>query len=77
MQVTKYVFNFGPQKYSDKKKFNGTVKLVYNDRLGTQNLWPLLTGSRCSEVDLQYKDLNWYFKIVVDVGRWSLFGGGL
>ncbi len=26
--------------------------------LGTQNLWPLLTGSRCSEVTLSYKINN-------------------
>jgi hypothetical protein len=44
--------------------------------LGTPNLWPLLTGGRCSEVAFCYKDLNWDYKITVVVGRWSLFGGG-
>jgi hypothetical protein len=29
-----------------------TVKLVCNDHPRDKNLWPLLTGGRCSEVDL-------------------------
>ncbi len=44
--------------------------------LGTPNLWPLLTGGCCSEVDLCYKYLNWDPKMVVTVGRWSLIGDG-
>ncbi len=44
--------------------------------LGNQNLWPLLTGGRFLEEGLCYKNLNWKLKIVVAVGRWSLFGGG-
>ncbi len=35
-----------------------TVKPVYNDHphLGTQNLWPLLTGGHCSEAALYYEN---------------------
>jgi hypothetical protein len=44
--------------------------------LGTPNLWPLLTGGRCSEVGLCYEVSNSDFKMVVAVGRWLLFGGG-
>jgi len=33
-----------------------TVKHVYNDNLGTQYLWPLLTAGRCSEVALCYEN---------------------
>ena len=44
--------------------------------LGTPNLWPLLTGGRCSEVALCYKNQKWDPKIVVAVDKWSLFGGG-
>ena len=43
---------------------------------GTQNVWPLLTGGRCSEVGLYYKNGKWDPKMVVAIGRWSLFGGG-
>ncbi len=43
--------------------------------LGTQNLWLLLRGGRCSEVGFCYEDLNWNTKMVVVVGMWSLFGG--
>ncbi len=51
-----------------------TVKPVYNDHaLVVQNLWLLLTGSRCSEEGLCYK---WDYKMMAAVGRWSLFGGG-
>jgi hypothetical protein len=52
-----------------------TVKPVYNISLGTLSLWPLLTDGCCSEVALRYKGSNWDSKIVVFVGRWSLFGG--
>jgi hypothetical protein len=44
--------------------------------LGTQNLWPLLTVGRCSEVALCYKNRNRYPKIVESLDQWSLFGGG-
>jgi len=40
--------------------------------LGTQNLWLLLTGGRCSEVALRYKNFNLVTKIVVAVDKWSL-----
>ncbi len=46
--------------------------------LGNTNLWPLLTGGRCSEVDLCYLDLNLGLKYdsrcrqVVVIWRWSL-----
>jgi hypothetical protein len=41
------------------------------------NLWPLLTGGRCSEVGLCFfKDLNWDFKIEVVLSKWSLLGVG-
>ncbi len=40
--------------------------------LETPNFWPLLTGGRCSEVDLCYKGF-WDFKMVVVAG---IFGGG-
>jgi hypothetical protein len=54
-----------------------TVKPVYTTIThGIKNLRPLLTGGHCSEVVLCYKDLNWNAKMVVAVGRWSLFGGG-
>ncbi len=36
----------------------------------TPNL--LLTGGRCSEVDLCYKDISWDSKMVVAIDRWSL-----
>jgi len=38
--------------------------------LGTQNLRPLLTGGRCSNVDLYIK-----MEILVVVDTWSLFEG--
>ncbi len=44
--------------------------------LGNQNLWPLLTDGRCSEVTLFYKTYKWDSKMVVVIDRWSLFGGG-
>jgi hypothetical protein len=40
----------------DRKTFLHTVKLCTMITLGTQNLWPLLTGGRCSEVVLCYKN---------------------
>jgi len=39
--------------------------------------WSLLTGGRCLEVALCYKNWNWEPKTVVAVDKWSLFGGGL
>jgi hypothetical protein len=44
--------------------------------LRTPNLWLLLTGGRCSEVGLCYKESNWDSKRIVAVSRWSLYGGG-
>jgi len=44
--------------------------------LGTQKLWPLLTGGRYSEVPLCYKQGKREHKIVVAVDKWLLFGGG-
>jgi hypothetical protein len=49
-----------------------TVKLEYIDHPRDPNLWPLLTGGRCSEVAVCYNDSNWDSKMVVVVGRWSL-----
>jgi hypothetical protein len=39
--------------------------------LGTPNLGQLMTGGRCSKVDLCNIVLNWDFTMVVAVGRWS------
>ncbi len=50
--------------------------LCITTTLGTQNLWPLLTGGRYSELVLCYKNWNWDPKIVVIVDKWSLSGGG-
>ncbi len=44
--------------------------------LRTPNKWPLLTSGRCLDVGLCYKDLNMNSKMVVDVGKCSLIGGG-
>jgi len=45
--------------------------------LGTKNLWPLLTGARCSEVVLHLlQKLIFGPKKVVAVDKWSLFRGG-
>ncbi len=58
-----------------KNKF--TVKPVYNDHprdpkfMAVVDRWSLY-----SEVGLCYEVSNWDFKMVVAVGRWSLFGGG-
>ncbi len=43
--------------------------------LGTQNLWPLLTVGRCSEVPLYYRQGKRGRSIVVAVGSRSLFRG--
>ena len=40
--------------------------------LGTLNLWPLLTGGRCSEVALCYKKVKMEPQNGVVAGRWSL-----
>ena len=56
--------------------YSFTAKPVYNDHPGTLNLWPLLTGSRCSEVALCYKKWKWDPEMMVVVGRSSFFGGG-
>ncbi len=56
--------------------FTNTVILESTTTFGTPNLWPLFTGGRCSVVGLCYKDSNWDSKVVVAVGRWSLFGSG-
>ncbi len=50
--------------------------LCTTSTLGTQKLWPLLTGGRSSEVPLCYKQDKWDHKIVVVVDKWSLFTGG-
>jgi len=43
-----------------RKGFNNILKLQSNlcvtTTLGSQNLWPLLTGGRCSEVALCYEN---------------------
>ena len=48
------------------------ANLCTTTTLGTLNLWPLLTGGRCSEVALCYENWKWDSKMVVAVGRWSL-----
>jgi hypothetical protein len=53
-----------------------TVKPVYNNHFRDYKFVAVLTGGRCSKVGLCYKDLNRDSKMVVSVGRWSLFGGG-
>jgi hypothetical protein len=39
--------------------------------LQTQNMWPLLTGGRCSEVSLCYKIEKRHPKLVVAEDKWS------
>ena len=56
--------------------FEVQSNLCTTTTLGTPNLWPLLTGGRCSEVALCNKNRKWDTKIVVAVDKWSLFGGG-
>ncbi len=51
------------KKYFLKRKVQSN--LCITTTLETQNLWPLLTGGRCSEVALCYKNWNWDPKIVV------------
>ncbi len=69
------------QKRRKKYNIGGSHYLLLQSNLcttttlGTPNLWPLLTGGRCSEVGLCYEVSNWDFKMVVAVGNWSLFGG--
>ncbi len=59
-----------------KTKLKIQSNLSTTATLGTPNLWPLLTGGRCSEVVYCCKDLSWDSKMAVVEGRWSLFGGG-
>ncbi len=35
----------------------------------------VVAGGRCSEVGLCYEDSNWECKMMVFIGRWSLFRG--
>ena len=61
-----------------KKRFKSLAlqsDLCTTTNLGIPNLWPLLTGGRCSEVALSYKNWKWDPKMVVAVGKWSIFGG--
>jgi len=44
--------------------------LCITTTLGSQNLWPLLTGGRCTEVALCYENWNW------DPKKWSLQTSG-
>jgi len=44
--------------------------------LGTQNLWPLLTGGRCSEVPLCYKQGKQDQDIVVAIRRYVVVSSG-
>jgi hypothetical protein len=53
-------------------KKNVQSSLCVTATIGTQNMWLLLTGDRCSEIGFCYKDANLDSKIVVAVGRWSL-----
>ncbi len=55
-----------------------TVKPVYNDHLGTQNLWPMLTDGRCSDVTLRMLEKlisgpqnSGRCRLVVVIWRWS------
>jgi hypothetical protein len=52
------------------------IELVLTTTLGTQHLWPLLTGGRCLGVDFCYEDSNWYSEMVVSVDRWPFVGVG-
>ncbi len=45
--------------------------LCITTTLGTQNVWPLLTGGRCSEVAFYFENWNRDPKIVVVIRRWS------
>jgi len=76
--VSKCVFLFSNLSFnswlSSGFAYHNTVKTT--TILGTQNLWPLLTGGRCSEVTLCYKTLKWDSKMVVVIDKWSLLGGG-
>ncbi len=81
LATTIYTSAFSLMLTEQKKNTTLTLKQVQSNlctttNLGTQNLWQLLTGGSCSEVGLCYKNLNWDSKIVVAVGRWSLFRGG-
>jgi hypothetical protein len=53
-----------------------TVKPEYNDNPRDPKIVPLLTGGRCSEVILCNDSSILDHKMMVVVGRWSLFGGG-
>ncbi len=63
-------------EFTQGRRWRRYRHLCTTTTLGTPKLWPLLTGDRCSEVGLCYKNLNWGSKMVVVVGRWLLFGGG-
>ena len=63
-------------KYFCMSVFKVQSNLCTTTTLGTQNLWPLLTGGRCLEVILCSKKGKRDPEMVVVVGRWSLFGGG-
>ena len=57
-------------------KYEGTVKLVYNDHpwdpkiMAVVDKWSLFKGHLC------YKSSKWDPKMMVVEDRWSLFGGG-
>jgi len=68
MKLTPAVYVHKPCMLCVKNK----VKPAYNDTLGTQNLWPLLSGGRCPEVTLCYKAQNWDSIMLAVIRRWSL-----
>ena len=61
-----------------KLKFNNvsTSNLCTTSTLGMQKLWLLLTSGHCSEVSLCNEHRKLDPKIMIIVGRWSLFVDG-
>jgi hypothetical protein len=57
---------------SFKNESVGQSNLCTTTTLGIPNLWPLLTGGRCSVVGLCYEDSNWDSELVFVAGMWSL-----
>ncbi len=62
------------QGYSLSMNLRIQSNLCPTTTLGTQNLWPMLTGGRCSEVASFYKNWKWYPKMVAAIDKWSLLG---
>jgi hypothetical protein len=62
------------QGYSLSMNLRILSNLCTTTTLGTNNLWPFLTGGRCSEVASCYKNWKWYPKMVAAIDKWSLLG---